>query len=315
LTSGRKIFVGGGLTGLAAIIAAWVAIGVGGGGGQSGLSTCPLPAYPSASCTGVPAGTTLTPVTGNYDGNTTNEVIDGLDVSGCFVIHAAGVTIKNSKANCIKVGDSGDASRSGTPLEIEDSEVDCDDGSQGNFTGIFPENFKVYRTNIHNCENGASVGDYAEFHDSYIHDLFQCPIAGCPEPGSPHTDGIEFEVGAGSVIAHNTIYAFNPPCSPGNNGTCNGTSAININNVAGGNSLHSDNIMIRDNLIGGGSYSIYCPIHGVQPSPVNFRIINNHFTTALSSTGGESGPTTACADDEIASGNVYDPGGDPVEIG
>jgi hypothetical protein len=219
LTSGRKIFVGGGLTGLAAIIAAWVAIGVGGGGGQSGLSTCPLPAYPSASCTGVPAGTTLTPVTGNYDGNTTNEVIDGLDVSGCFVIHAAGVTIKNSKANCIKVGDSGDASRSGTPLEIEDSEVDCDDGSQGNFTGIFPENFKVYRTNIHNCENGASVGDYAEFHDSYIHDLFQCPIAGCPEPGSPHTDGIEFEVGAGSVIAHNTIYAFNPPCSPGNNGT------------------------------------------------------------------------------------------------
>src|SRR4051812_38928010 len=64
--------------------------------GSGSATGCPLPAYPSASCTGVPAGTTLTVATGNKTYSTAGQVISGLDIHGKVIINANNVTLKNS---------------------------------------------------------------------------------------------------------------------------------------------------------------------------------------------------------------------------
>ena len=51
--------------------------------------------WPDASNTGVPAGTTLTP-SGSITVAVAGAVVSGLDVSGCLVIEADNVTIKDT---------------------------------------------------------------------------------------------------------------------------------------------------------------------------------------------------------------------------
>ena len=52
-------------------------------------TACPLPAYPTAACTGVPAGTTLTTHHGGLVVTTPGQVIDGLRITGNQMMHTA----------------------------------------------------------------------------------------------------------------------------------------------------------------------------------------------------------------------------------
>ncbi|HSX43541.1 MAG TPA: DUF4082 domain-containing protein, partial [Candidatus Saccharimonadales bacterium] len=56
-------------------------------GGNTG-SACPLPKYPDATCTGVPAGTSLTVVSGDMNISTANTVVDSKDIRGCIDVTA-----------------------------------------------------------------------------------------------------------------------------------------------------------------------------------------------------------------------------------
>ena len=67
--------------------------------------------------------------------------------------------------------------------------------------------------------------------------------------------------------------------------------------------------MIVNNLLAGGAYTLYCP----QTSTVNFRIVDNHFSTVYSPNVGEYGPAKDC-DGEIQSGNVYHETGAPLTL-
>lgn len=305
----KKVYVGS-FTGLAAIVAAWVAIGV--GGPSTSLSTCPLPAYPDATCTGIPEGTTLTPVVGNLDVNTAGATVDAQDVAGCIIVHQPGVTIKNSRAQCVKMGDPGDPSQDpdNERATVQDSEIDCKVGEGGTsgVTGIFYQNVNIYRTDIQGCDNGVDAYQHVTLQDSYIHDLSQCTIPGCPGPDQAHTDGIQSSDGSDVTIEHNTIYAFTPPCQLGNEGLCNGTSAININNDSGG--PVSTDVLIKNNLLAGGAYSMYCPI----VAPDNYQLVRNHFSTTYSPVVGEFGLSTACADETQISNVIHETGA-LVELG
>src|SRR5437762_3348896 len=98
-----------------------------GSGGSAFRRGCPLPAYPDASCTGVPSGTSLTVVNGDLDIKSASTVIDGRDIRGCVTVAAPGVVIRNSKVSCasfIVIG-SFAGSYSGAGLLVEDSEIDC----------------------------------------------------------------------------------------------------------------------------------------------------------------------------------------------
>ncbi|MBA2954219.1 hypothetical protein GON03_07790 [Nocardioides sp. MAH-18] len=255
--------------------------------------------WPDASNTGVPQGTALTAYTGGLTITKAGTVIDG-KILGCIEVAAPGVVIRNSKITCkpnyaaVTVDD---GSFSGAPLLLEDVEIDCQ-----NFGGnaIGEANVTVRRANIHGCENGLDVNQNITVEDSYIHDLFNTAAS--------HTDGIQFAnfrlVGtdwvsgsANIVIRHNTIYGV------GADGSL-GTSAI-ISNPR-----NDINILIERNLLAGGAYTLYCDRPGAG---INYRVIDNHFSTRFSPKVGAFGPSDGCAD-EIRSGNVIHETGDPVRL-
>ncbi len=281
----------------------------GGGGGTTppppGSTTCPVPAYPDASCTGVPAGTSLTVVNGDLTVSTDNTVVSGKDVRGCILVEAVGVKILNSKAQCIYNADNARARNpANAPLTVTDSEINCGGAGAPNNSGISDRNYVVYRMNIHNCENGFDADSDVAIYDSYIHDLYTAADA----PGSPHTDGLQSAGGSNIIISHNTFYGFDTGCHPPNNGSCNGTSAINICNSTSSSCSGIHDTTISSNLLAGGAVTLYCP----KLSTTNFKIVGNHFSTVYSPSVGEFGPSTDCSDDiskEISNGiipaNVY----------
>jgi len=273
--------------------------GGGTGGGNTG-SSCALPKYPDATCTGVPAGTALTAVSGDLTVTADNSTVSGKNVSGCIEVMAVGVTVKNSKAKCIETANSSRArDPANAPLTIEDSEVDC--GNRLGSTAIGDRNINVYRVNIHGCENGFDMDSNSIIQDSYIHDLYNSAT------GDPHTDGLQSGVGSNLTINHNTFYGFDTGCKYPNDGSCNGTSAINIFNAASGPAVHDTTV--SNNLLAGGAYTLYCP----KVSTSNFHITNNHFSTIYSSRVGEYGPSSDCSN-ETQSGNVYHESGAALNL-
>ena len=257
--------------------------------------------FPDASNTGVPAGTTLTPYTGSSTISKANTVIQGKTL-GCIRVTAPGVVIRNSKISCgnsaTDVVGSFDGDYTGTPLLLEDVEIDCQN-TPG--TAVGDALVTVRRADIHGCENGFDMNQNITVEDSYIHDLYNSAEA--------HTDGIQLAYGGHLVngapvqgalnitIRHNTIYGV------GADGSL-GTSAIISN---GGDT----NILIQDNLLAGGAYALYCD---GGTAAKNYRVIGNHFSRKFSPKVGAYGPSNGCAN-VVQSDNVYQETGAPLPLG
>ena len=255
------------------------------------------PGFPREDNTGVPRGTVLTPYTGPSNISTPNTVIDGKTM-GCIEVSAPGVVIRNSKVSCpgggVNIEDRGHAV---TSLLIEDTEIDC--GNVGG-SGIGAANITARRVNIHGCENGLAINQNVTLEDSYIHDLYNGGEAHMDgmQLSSGHWDGSAYVCCALNVtIRHNTIYAIDPSGAFG-------SSAIQSNPNL------DANILIENNLMAGGSYTLYCDYGGTG---VNYRVLNNRFSTKFGSKVGAFGPATGCSD-ETQSGNVYHETGRPLRL-
>ena len=253
--------------------------------------------YPDASTTGVPAGTTLTTYTGPSRITTAGAVVTGKSL-GCVEIAAGGVVIRNSKITCagsiaVTVNDRG---YTGTRALLEDVEITCQ-GTNG--TAVSEAHFTLRRVNIHGCENGVDANQDITVEDSYIHDLYN--------GGDAHMDGIQLAwhwdgtayvcCARDVTIRHNTIYAVD---SAG----AFGTSAIISNPNA------DENILIENNLLAGGAATVYCNRPG---KGVNYRLVDNHFSTRFGPKVGAYFPTTECGD-ETQSGNVIHETGQPLTL-
>jgi hypothetical protein len=249
-------------------------------GGTNPLNARSHLGYPDASTTGVPPGTSLKPTDG-FTAKTNNAVYDGLDIRGTVTVTATNVTIKNSKIS--NVGFWG-VDIEGGSVTLQNVEIDC--GHTGS-KGIINGNFVATRINIHNCEDGVFADRDFTIRDSYIHDLATSPTA--------HNDGIQSIDAINITIEHNRIDATD-------------TSAIWLNNNSGGQL--AQNAIVKDNLLGGGGWTLYCP---ADPS-TNVQILNNAFSTKFFPKVGLFGPATDCAD-EIQSGNVYHESGEPLTLG
>jgi hypothetical protein len=276
---------------------------------------CPLPSYPDASCTGVPSGTNLTVVDGDLEIDTPNTVIDGKEIRGCVTVKAPGVVIRRSKVLCPdgEAVSSPDGKYLGTGLLIEDSQIQC--GDKDGSTAVGDTNFVARRLDISWCENGFDVDQQVLIEDNFVHHLHNSEIS--------HTDGIQLanhyliengtyvngpdgknvEVkGALDVtVKHNTLYAANPQLPAD---LFNGNSAI-ISNPGG-----DTHVLIEANLLAGGGYTLFCE---QGSTGVDYRVIDNHFSTVFNPKVGAFGPATDCSD-EIASGNVYHETGRPVPL-
>jgi hypothetical protein len=277
----------------------------------------PVAAWPDASNTGVPAGVTLTVMSGDQTFSTPNQVIDARDINGCVSVTAPGVHITRSKIRCasfevVQHGDRGvqDVTPSGcgpppalvactwVPLAISDSEIWCTSGTGG--TAVGDTNVTLDRVNIHGCENGFDADQWVTVQNSWIHDLLG-------DVG--HTDGLQMahylngcatsacEVSHARFVdvIHNRIEAIA------------GTSAI-ISNPSG-----DSDVTIRGNLLTGGAYTLYCPYSGVA-GPNWFARDNRFIRTSSRPNGGEFGPWTGCEDEVPANvtGNVWDDNNAPL---
>lgn len=240
----------------------------------------PPAAFPDATNTGVPAGTALTVITGNQVYATANQIIDGKDIRGCVEVRAPGVVIKNSKISgaCFYAVASFDGS--GSAVTVQDSEVDC---ANTTGTAFSDSNMTVLRTNVHGCENGFDILHDVTIRDSYVHDLFATDTS--------HTDGAQLNDAAHDVtFEHNSI-------DPGGNST---SAIISPRAAVGG----ASNVLIQNNLLGGGAYTLYCVQAGTG---TNYRVLNNRFRRDFA-----FGAWTDCTDEAQVSGNVYDDNNAPL---
>jgi hypothetical protein len=266
-----------------------------------GSSPTPSPGpsgFPGAANTGVPAGTTLSAYSGPSTITTPGAVISAKTM-GCIQVRAAGVVIRNSKISCSGgyAVLSGDGDYSGERLLIEDTEIDCkDDGGHA----IGEANITARRVNIHGCENGGDINQNVTVEDSYIHDLYN--------ENDAHTDGFQladghFENGQSIPGTRNVTFRHNTIYGMGADGSF-GTSAI-ISNSGG-----DTNILIENNLMAGGAYTLYCEQNATG---INYRVINNHFSRKFGPKVGFFGASTECSD-ETQSGNVIHETGQPITL-
>lgn len=178
--------------------------------GTGGTASCPLPAYPNATCTGVPAGTALTVVTGNKTYSTAGQVISGLDVHGKVIINANNVTLKNSIVRGPAAGGCANGAAietHGTGIVIQDVEVlmenptACLDG-----VWTFNSSVTILRANIHGGVDGVKTGSNILIQDSYIHDMQWFASDPNQGGGETHNDGVQTFAGETNVtLRHNTI--------------------------------------------------------------------------------------------------------------
>ncbi|MEO5499289.1 MAG: hypothetical protein ABIR46_02210 [Candidatus Saccharimonadales bacterium] len=248
-------------------------------GGDDGMGGC----WPYEGNTGVPAGTSLTIYNGDYTISTDGTLVENMDIRGCVIVQAANVTIRKSKVTCTSfIGLASYAASDDGGLILEDVEIDCADN---NTTGLSYIGVTARRLHVHNCENGLNIDDDVSIADSYIHSIY--------EGATGHGDGIQGVANSNVTISHNTIYAEST------------TAAINLNNNPTGPS--STNVLISNNLLAGGGWTMYCPV----VATVNYQILNNRFSRFFHPNVGVAGPATDCGN-ETQSGNVYHETGAPL---
>jgi hypothetical protein len=264
-------------------------------GGTSGGSTAPSTnpslrgcaanpgscGYPTTATAGVPGGTALTVINGDYDITTNGAVVEGKEIHGCVDVRAANVTIRNSRI--IGPCGYGVSTLSATGKTVLNRvEINCVDGRG---TGLAGPNFAAQAVYIHDCENGLEIDANSSVVDSVLSARDGAPTS--------HGDGIQSQGGNNVVIRHNTLLEINSI-----------TSAIITNPT------QNNGWVIEDNFMGGGGYTLYCPEQGT-----NFVVRNNRFVPAKLGTlySAQYGLTDACDHAGIAwTGNYKDSDGSAV---
>lgn len=241
----------------------------GGSGGSSGGGSSPTSkncvsnpsscGYPDDDNAGVPAGTSLTVLNlpaGYMDVTVAGTVIEKKDVRGCLIIKAPNVTIRKSKVSCDNysvIYNSTDYYSAGGLL-VEDTDITC---NNTNGTGMSHYGFTARRVNIYNCENAFSIDYDVTIEDSYLHNFYEGP--------SGHADGIQMGGTPNNiVINHNTIFSVAA------------TAAVNWTG-------QTQDVVIEDNFMGGGSYVVYCPRVTIPTGA--YKVLNNRFADSLSAYG------------------------------
>jgi len=253
--------------------------------------------FPDASCTGVPAGTSLhsCPTT-----ITTSGTYDACIFSGDVVVKASNVKITRSQINGLVNAGSGRAGEQ-TGLTISDSTINCGCLADETHTpaAISESNYTLLRVNIYNSGHGAAVKSNVTIQDSYIHGLGANTEA--------HKDGIYSGDGDHVIIRHNNI-----ECNDGSKAGC--TSAIGLLTDFSPISYYTiDNNLLNTN----GSYCFYGS-GGPQKAYTSHHITvtNNHFGRKVYAKCGYYGPVTyfdTNASGNSWSGNVWDDTGALVQ--
>jgi hypothetical protein len=261
---------------------------------------CPaFPAFPNASCTGVPPGVTLTAYPGPCTITANNTVVKGRLVNCDLDIRASGVVIQNTKVNGLVYLDSDNPQSAQWSFTLEDSEVDA---GQQQRAAVSTGNMTVIRANIHGGVTAAQCEEHnrsCTIQDSWLHGQY------IPADADWHLGGFLSDGGGNIRLVHNTIVCDHPvnPVDGGCTGDINFipnfapiSGALIQNNLLGANLgsaystyggdkpgspyPHSDHMVYRDNIFQRGSNgkgSAYGPVAGFNTSGPGNQWINNRW--------------------------------------
>ena len=273
--------------------------------------------FPDATNTGVPAGMALAPVQprshgpgwsadsqGNVEVSGNGAVFAGYSVHGYVDVTGSNATVRDDSIVNYGTDINGDGvNLSGNPsnVTIEDVSISSPYGSSGDrgiFAGIKDINGEAMGTrvlddNIADASTGVQIY-IGLIQDNFIHDV--TPAA----PGS-HLNGTTSNGSTVPLtIQHNTV--FNP------NGQTDAVSLFEDFGVEA-------NVVINDNLLAGGGYTVYGGQNAGGPQAYNIKITDNRFSTIYFPQGGYYGYITAFnpnAPGNVWSGNVWDATGRAV---
>jgi len=255
----------------AAAVGLYVAVALAVGGTVTSQGS----AWPDATNTGVPQGTTLTP-SGSVATSAPGQVISSLAIAGTITVNHPGVTIQNCTIESSGTGAFGVAIRHVNDATIRNCAIsgtrpsggtDPDGGGRlqfavkdvyGDTTGT-----AVLACNIWDTANSIGLLN-GLIQDNYVHDMGYI--------AADHVDCIIAEASSGLTIRHNTLL-----------NAVNQTSCIALYSQT----ANSDHVTVDNNLMAGGGYCVY---GGNDPFQGTFMVFtNNQFSTRYYSGGGSFG--------------------------
>jgi hypothetical protein len=256
--------------------------------------------YPDATNAGVPSGTTLKSVPAqvssgpgwSYNASSGNVVVTGngavlsnLNISSNLDVQASNVTIQNVKVSAS--GNFGISLRHASGVKIENSSVDGQNATTGRLNYAVDDIFgdsagaTIQGNEISNFRTGLQITT-GTVSGNYIHD-----------PGyvsGDHTNGVYTNGGTQPLtIKDNTIL-----------NSMGQTDAINLD--AGNSGVATANKTVENNLLSGGSYTIYAGNTLGNPTS-NIVIQGNRFAQNYYPTSGQYGPGVYF--DHTAAGNSW----------
>jgi len=185
---------------------------------------------------------------GSITVNTAGAVIENIDVSGQITINAPGVTIRNFRANNIV--------NNGHSSTFEDGEIHGQQNSSAD--GVTGSGYTARRLNVHHVNDGFKAGTNTTIEGSWIHDLVFVSNGG----SWTHNDGVQVMSGS-NIIIRNNVFERN-----------RGNAAVFLKPDFG----RIDNVIVDNNILGGGGYTLYSIDANGYGAPSNVRIRNNVFT-------------------------------------
>jgi len=191
--------------------------------GQLDRNTLALGSYePDDARTGVPSGTTLTPVSGNQIVTTPGTVLQDLDITGYVDVRTSNVTIRRCRIR----GDVTASSHYGlvhcpsgnvTNLLIEDCTLAGEASTVGFWiNGVHGHDYTARRNRIYNVIDGLGVFNTVTpgapsnvvAEGNYVGPLLYWLNQPDHTDGS-HNDGIQIHGGVGTIVRYNKFWAFN----------------------------------------------------------------------------------------------------------
>jgi hypothetical protein len=227
----------------------------------------------NASTTGVPAGTSLTAVNGDFTSSYAGQIIDGLSVHGTITVDDPGVIIRNCQAANIFV------TETGTNSTIENSEVVGLPTWNSGIT-ILADNGIVRGCDI----SGVERGIWLESNNSLVENNYFHNLINNTGTSDPHIDGIQIpgqNIPGGSAL-HDIIIRDN-----------NLDLAQNISSAV--TMRDATNVDLYNNQLSGGTYIIYFE-GNTTGSNVTDNVFGAHLYGYVAGTA---------VDSQTFSGNVY----------
>ncbi|MDG4828841.1 hypothetical protein O7627_05915 [Solwaraspora sp. WMMD1047] len=207
----------------------------------------PISYWPSAATTGVPAGTKLRD-SGALSLRTDNQVVTGLNITGCVNVYARNVRITKSKISCGSPAYAIRTMSTAVNLVVEDVEID---GLGRNGVTICCGNYTLRRVNMYGMTDGPRLGTNTTVVDSYIHDLARLP--------GTHNDALQITGGVGVVVRRNTLQVYDAATN----------DPLNACLMLGSETAPSTrNLLFENNYCDGGNWSI-----GVRTDLVGANIV------------------------------------------